>query len=182
MGQAILRTTDDLPEYVSHQSPKVNLFADDILFYHTINNISDYDILQRVISLIEGWSVANLPCFNGTKCKDMYMIIYRKQTPSVPETNLELLGIPLQRVESYKYLGILISCKLTWSAHISSMCLIAKNILELRYRRLNSNTNQDTLKQLYLSLVRPHLDYAYQIWDHHLIKDKIAIKNVQKFA
>jgi len=36
--------------------------------------------------------------------------------------------------------------------------------------------------QLYLSLVRPHLDYAASIWSPHMKKDKTLLENVQKFA
>ena len=46
---------DDLPEYIQNHSPKVNLFADDILLYHVITNALDYEKLQLVISLIEEW-------------------------------------------------------------------------------------------------------------------------------
>ena len=31
-------------------------------------------------------------------------------------------------------------------------------------------------------MVRPHLDYACQIWDPHLAKDKKKLEDVQKFA
>ena len=36
--------------------------------------------------------------------------------------------------------------------------------------------------QLYLSLVRPHLDYAASIWSPYMNKDKTLLENVQKFA
>jgi len=40
-----------------------------------------------------------------------------------------------------------------------------------------------TLKQLYLSLIRPHLEYACPVlWDPHTMKDKTLLENVQKFA
>ena len=35
---------------------------------------------------------------------------------------------------------------------------------------------------LYLSLVRPHTEYAAQVWDPHLLKDINSLENVQKFA
>ena len=38
------------------------------------------------------------------------------------------------------------------------------------------------MKQLYISLVRPHLEYACQVWDPHLSKDRNALEKVQKFA
>ena len=44
------------------------------------------------------------------------------------------------------------------------------------------DTPADTLKQLYLSLVRPHLEYAAQLWDPYAQKDIYKLESVQKFA
>ena len=55
-------------------------------------------------------------------------------------------------------------------------------MLGLLYRRIYSCTNPDALEQLYLSLVRPHLEYPCQIWDQHLVKDKNLLEGVQKFG
>ena len=54
--------------------------------------------------------------------------------------------------------------------------------LGLLYRRFYGQAPQDSLKQLFLSLVWPHLEYAYQVWDPHLSKDKAALEKVQKLA
>ena len=35
---------------------------------------------------------------------------------------------------------------------------------------------------MYLSLVRPHLEYSCHFWNPHIEKDKSALENVQKFA
>ena len=53
----------------------------------------------------------------------------------------------------------------------------------LLYRQFANNTNtQVMVKKLYLSLVRPHLEYGAQVWHPHLIKDKNALESVQKFG
>ena len=57
-----------------------------------------------------------------------------------------------------------------------------EKILGLLYRRFHSSTDPNTIKHLYLSLVRPHLEYACQVWDPHLVKDKSRLENVQKFG
>ena len=171
---------DDLPSIIQNLFSKVNLFADDILLFHLISTLEDYATLQLAISLIEEWSVTNFLNFNAGKCK--YMLISRKQSPLFPPTPPRLFGCPMQRVDCCKYLGLLITNNLTWSAHINSICSHAKKILGLIYRRLYSSANQDTLRQLYISLVRPHLEYAYPVWDPHLVKDKKTLEDVQKFG
>ena len=108
--------------------------------------------------MIEEWSVSNFLNFNIIKCN--YMIVSRKQSPIVPPLPLELFNSPMQRVDCCKYLGLLITNNLTWSAHISSICSNAKKILGLIYRRFYTCSNKETLKQLYISLVRAHLEYA----------------------
>ena len=45
-----------------------------------------------------------------------------------------------------------------------------------------TNAEPPALFQLYLSLIRPHLEYASDIWDPHLQKDKVLLENVQKFG
>ena len=39
------------------------------------------------------------------------------------------------------------------------------------YRQYYQHSNTDTLKQFYISLVRPHLKYAAAVWDSYLHKD-----------
>ena len=123
-----------------------------------------YAVLQLAISMVEEWSVSNFLSFKAVKCMS------RRKNPIIPPHSLELFGSPMQ--SCYKYLGLLLTKNLTWSAHISSICSNAKKILGLIFRHFYSSSNHKTLKQLYVSLVRPHLEYTCQVWDPHLTKDK----------
>ena len=49
-------------------------------------------------------------------------------------------------------------------------------------RQFYNHACPETLKQLYLSLVRPHLEYAAPLWSPYTQKDINSIENVQKFA
>ncbi len=110
------------------------------------------------------------------------MIVSRRRTSSTPSSPLLLEGHPLDRVEMLKYLGVLLSHDLTWGEHVQSTCSKARKILGLLYRRFYNNAPGTTLLQLYLSLVRPHLDYASAIRSPYLRKDKVALESVQKFV
>ena len=89
-----------------------------------------------------------------------------------------LNGLHLNKVD----LGVLLSSDLSWTPHITSVCSKAKQILGLLYRRFYNHTEGATLKQLYLSLIRPHLEYACPVWDPHTMKDEVLLEDAQKFA
>ena len=50
------------------------------------------------------------------------------------------------------------------------------------YRQFYQDADTTTLKQLYVSNIRPHLEYACQVWDPYLQKDIDMLESVQKFA
>ena len=57
-----------------------------------------------------------------------------------------------------------------------------KKVIGLIYRQYYQHSSTDTLKQLYISSARPHLEYAAAVWDPHLQKDINKLKKVQTFA
>ena len=91
------------------------------------------------------------------------------------------MGNTLNKVSSFKYLGVWIAKDLSWSKHVSEICFKAKKIIGL-CRQYYQHSNTDTLKQLYISSVRPHLEYATAVWDPHLQKDVNKLKKVKTFA
>ena len=76
---------------------------------------------------------------------------------SIPPTSLLLNGHSLDKVETFEYLGV---HDLSWGEHVPSTCAKAKKILGLLYRQFYKHTPSNAMLQLYLSLVRSHLDYA----------------------
>jgi len=80
------------------------------------------------------------------------------------------------------HLGLIIPSDLSWSNHITSICAKAKRILGLLYRQYFNHVEGDILKRLYISLVRPHLEYGCAVWDPYTLKHKRNLEQVQKFA
>ena len=87
----------------------------------------------------------------------------------------------MEKVDCFKYLGLLLSSDLSFSKHIESICSKSRKIIGLLYRRFNS-ANSDTLLQLYLAMVRPHLEYASPVWNPSTRKQVNMIEDVEKFA
>ena len=123
--------------------------------------------LQLDIDCISDWVSLNKLMFNPTKCKAM--TISRKRNSVYPAQFL-LNGIPLEQVETFKYLGVLLSSDLSWSAHIDSICTKARKVIGLLYRRFYGNVDNHSLLELYSVLVGPHLEYAAPIWDQNVLE------------
>ena len=71
----------------------------------------------------------------------------------------------LKQVECFKYLGLLLTSNLSCSPHIETACSKARKLLGMIYRHFSEHSSPDTQLHLYKSMVRPHLEYASQVWD-----------------
>ena len=156
------------------------LYADDMLLFKPISSEDDYTNLQGDVDSLKDWSASHFLTFNPSKCK--YMLLSKKNKPTKNPPVLTIDNIPIERTNSHKYLGIVLTSNLTWSEHIHCICSKAKKLLGLLYRQFYKNCNPTTLLTLYVCLIRPHLEYASQVWNPHLLKDINKIENVQKFA
>ena len=101
---------------------------------------------------------------------------------SIPPPILILNDAPLKRVNSYKYLGILISSDLMWSSHISSICSKTRRLTGMLYRQFYKHSSPNTMLKLYTSFIRPHLEHACTAWDPFLKKDVNVLEDVKEFA
>ena len=89
----------------------------------------------------------------------------------------------MEVVRSSKYLGVVVSSDLSWSSHIQLVCMKAKKILRLIYRNLAKYTSDSSvIVKMYKALVRPHLEYAAQVWSPYTVKDIELLEKVQRFA
>ena len=69
-----------------------------------------------------------------------------------------------------KDLGVHVSDSFKFSNHISKIAAKANSILG-RINRAFENKDKEIIKLLYVSMVRPHLEYAVQSWSPYLRKD-----------
>ena len=51
----------------------------------------------------------------------------------MPDELLVLGDLPLQKVDAFKYLGVLLSQDMSWSSHVQATCSKAKKVLGLLY-------------------------------------------------
>ena len=167
---------NDLPECIDAGS-SLYLFADDNKLYRKIQSDQDCQNLQTDLTRAWEWTDKWLLTFHPDKCKYM----------RIGNTNAEDGGYKLDvnqqlpRIEIEKDLGVQIDDKLSFSNHISEKVNKANKVMGLIRRTFVSLDNKSFVP-LYTSLVRPILEYANQAWNPYLVKDIVAIENVQRRA
>ena len=95
--------------------------------------------------------------------------------------NYILNGGDLEHVFSEKDLGVIVDCDLSFEEHILEKVKKANSILG-QISRSFSYPSPKLLRQLYITFVRPILEYAQVVWNLKLRKHIRIIENVQKRA
>ena len=103
--------------------------ADDLLLYKIITDPRDYATLQSDINSITDWINEHYLSLNPLKC----MTVTRLRQHSVSPPTLLLNGEPMEKVNSYKYLGVLVTLTsdLTWSDHIRNITAKTRRLIGL---------------------------------------------------
>ena len=82
----------------------------------------------------------------------------------------------IQEVQQAKYLGVKINNKLSWSDHIKANSVVG--FLHCNFSQCPTSTK----RALYLSLVRPILEYATTVWAPYYHTDIYQLEAVQRRA
>ncbi len=113
-------------------------FADDTVVLGLISNNDEIAYLDEVEKLTS-WCQDNCLSLNVSKTKEM-IVDFRKRQQR-PYTPLMISGTPVERVSSFKYLGVNISEDLTWTTHIQTQVNTARhrlcNLRQLRKCRVS---------------------------------------------
>ena len=83
------------------------------------------------------------------------MIITRRKQPSLPVTPLKIKQTFLERVHSYRYLGVWLTSSLNWSKQVSEVCKKARQQVGILYRKFYPFANSSSLLQLYIPGLHP---------------------------
>ena len=165
---------NDLPEVMENGS-EVCLYADDTKVFRNIRSQDDMEKLQRDLDCMRRWSEKWLLFFHPKKCKFMRLGNYDERH------NGYKMSEQLDEVSSEKDIGVVIDNKLSFSDHLAEKINKANRIVGL-IRRTFVALDEEIFRCLYVALVRPHLEYANQIWAPYLVKGIEAVENVQRRA
>ncbi len=130
----------------SHSSTSIVKFADDTVVLGLISNNDETAYLDEVERLTS-WCQDNCLSLNVRKTKEL--IVDFRERQQRPYTTLMISGTPVERVSSFKYLGVNISEDLTWTAHIQTQVKIDKQRLYHLRQLRKFRVSPAILKTLY---------------------------------
>ena len=170
---------NDMPERFVNNC---KLYADDSKIIAIIKKVEDTLVLQRDINALSDWTKDWLMRLNIGKCKVMYLGGSESERVEYTIEDIESgLRVPLEETNCEKDLGILISDDLRWKNHINSIAAKANRVLGMLLKTFTSR-DMNLWKLLYVSLVRPHLEFASTVWNPYLVGDIETLEKVQRRA
>ena len=84
-------------------------------------------------------------------------------------------------VDAHKHLGVILSSNNKWTKHIDLIIDSASKSIGF-LRKLKYKLSKDILNKLYLTYIRPLLEYASEVWGGCSITDSNRIEKVQLHA
>ena len=150
---------ETIPTGINH-----SLFADDSAIWCTDRD-SQYSIprLQQALDGIENWSRKNGCIFSPSKSAVM---TFTKNNRMLQPDDLHLSGHIIPRVHSFKFLGIVLDSRLSFTKHIQHVKTKCTRRLNL-FRCIagtDFGADRKTLLQLYKSLVLPIIEYGAVVY------------------
>lgn len=151
---------NDLPKILSC---KTTLYADDTALTYSCDNVDEMcNILNENLSQVDLWLRKNQLSLNVSKSK--YMICGTKHCVEKFNTmNLMIRNVPIERVDSYKYLGVWFDSQLKWDINITNICKKVSQRIGL-IRRLRHFVPTNVTKLLASSLAIPYFEYCNLVW------------------
>ncbi len=164
----------------SHSSTSIVKFADDTVVLGLVSNNDEAAYLDEVERLTS-WCQDNCLSLNVSKTKEL-IVDFRKRQQQ-PYTPLMISGTPVERMSSFKYLGVNISEDLTWTAHIQTQIKKARQRLYHLRQLRKFRVSPAILKTFYSGAIESVLSQCISVWYNNATnQDCKALQRVVRLA
>ena len=151
------------------RTPPIYKYVDDSTIFEICNQ-SRVSVIQYSANIIAQWSSDNDMRINTSKTNEMVICLckYRTYVESLPY--IDINGTDIERVTQAKVLGVTISSDLSRNAHVDEIVAKAGKRVCIIYQLKRAGINQIDLVRIYVSVIRPVVEYACPIWFTNLPK------------
>ena len=157
------------------------LYADDTTLYFSREHFTPHNAnleINNELNKVMNWLKLNKLSLNVQKTK--YMTFHKSQKNVTP-LNLSIDDIPIDSVDEFNYLGIILHERLTWKNHIN---MVTNKIAKVSgiLNRLKHIFPQNVLLSLYHTLIISQINYGMLLWGSDIRSgekyQKKAIRNI----
>jgi len=127
---------------------------------------------------MQNWAKTWQMSFNYDKCKVMHFGKKNKEYQYTMELEQGEQPHLIEKSLVERDLGLMVSSDLKWVTQVDKATKAAKAIIA-QIRNSFSYFDAELVRLLYVSLVRPHLEYAVPIWNPYLKKDIEKLEDIQ---
>ena len=111
-----------------------------------------------------------LTLLRTSKTKEMVICLCKDRTYVESLTYIDINGTDIERVTQAKVLGVIISSDLSWHPHVDEIVAKARKRVYMIYQLKCAGINQNDLGRIYVSVIRPVVEYACLVWHTNLPK------------
>ena len=137
--------------------------------------------IQESVDTVGIWTNQNDMRLNSETCKEIIIDFSRNYALTSSIRSVTIGEQVLEMVEHAKMLGVTIWNNLTWSKHVDNIVNKAGKRVYMLYQLKRAGISQLDLVKIYVSVIRPVLEYACPVWSTNLPKYLLdAIEMIQK--
>ena len=165
----------DIGQNISAQK---QIYVDDTKVKKGIKNEEDVESLQADLNKLYDWAKANNMVYNGTK----FQVIRYGSSKEIKEDTdyfTEDTGEPIERFETLRDLGVILSEEANFKAHIQHVEKKVRRQIGWVLRTFYCRSTY-FMKTIYKTLIVPHIDYCSQLWMPVQTTQVQAIEKLQK--
>jgi len=163
---------NDLPLRLNN---KCKLYADDCKILASVESREDVQVLQGDIDAVVSWCNDWLMELNVTKCKVMHC--GRKNL----RAEYKIMDRKLAVTSRERDLGIILTPNMKWKEQVCNAASVANRVLSM-LRNAFVSRDSNIWRRLYMTYVRPHLEFAVSAWNPHQRGDVKTLEKVQRRA
>lgn len=153
-------------------------FVDDTTLTEVVAK-NEASSMDAYFAEVLNWSADNLMNVNFGKTKELIIGTLKNNPPPALSDEKNII----ERVHSYKLLGVLVDDNLKWNRHVNSICARASSRLYFLKQLKRSFVSIDDVFYFYIAIIRPVLEYACPVWHSSLTHEQsLQIERIQKRA
>ena len=155
-------------------------YVDDSSLWEVCGADGGNSLIQVATDQAVEWSARNLMTINAEKTKEMMISFSNKPVAPPPVT---INNTAIERTETFKLLGVVLSNKLDWSDHCEYLHTKGSQRLYLLVLLRPAGVPDHDILRIYTSMIRSVLEYAAPVWHTSLSQEQSErLESVQKRA